>query len=381
MSHSYRYILKIFNVNIQKQYQIQRLPEISPLFEEYTKSPQLFEDFQLCLGKYKSNRCILSSVTTSQKQISEKLDNIPVRLKQIGNAIYKLLVTEHLQKSQGNQYLIGEKQILRSEMLRISQRAENSKQLGIGDKFPVVGISGVDYSGSTQILSQLYSQILASKLVDSGGSLFQCRSVYYKSTKLPMSLSTVKMMYRNFFGFITKSQLEDLYRIQSSRIQSVEDFLNYKFRDKSLLVAALSHPSLSPQFHPQSFAHQELEWLGDAVIELLVTIAVQNSMLQQKQLSYPETQKLLSKSMLSAFSRTLNLDRDYQLSAQKEPTDRILVDILEAIMGCMYIDGGGTMYSVGDWFFSNWPSQEAPVYMELLPEIKKQQRSNIYVTT
>eukprot|EP01023_Acetabularia_acetabulum_P052074 TRINITY_DN5772_c0_g1_i4.p1 TRINITY_DN5772_c0_g1~~TRINITY_DN5772_c0_g1_i4.p1 ORF type:complete len:379 (-),score=22.56 TRINITY_DN5772_c0_g1_i4:75-1211(-) len=365
MSNSYRRILQVFNQKIQQQFQLERLPQISPVFEQYIHSNELIEDLQFSLGKYKSIQCILSSATTSQKQINEQFEEIPTRLQQIGNSVHKLLVTEHLQKSLGNEETIGKKTEQRMELIRINQRAENAKQLGIGDKFPVVGISNVDYSNATQILAQCYSSLLASKLIDSGGSVFQCRSIYYKSTKLPVQLSTVKMMYRNFFGLLSKAQLEEMYRIQSSRIQTVEQFLKYEFRDKSLLVAALSHPSLNSQFQ-HNFAHTELAWLGDCVVELLVKIAIQSAMLQQKQLEYPETSKLLSRKMLADFSRSLKLDQDYQLSAQKEPSDRILSQIFEAIVGCMYIDGGGTMYSVGDWFFANWPSQDQPVYVELL---------------
>lgn len=52
---------------------------------------------------------------------------------------------------------------------------------------------------------------------------------------------------------------------------AVEESLGYRFRDKSLLLAALTHPSFCNEENSPAGDYDELEWLGDSILQLAVT--------------------------------------------------------------------------------------------------------------
>src|SRR3954447_14878348 len=51
----------------------------------------------------------------------------------------------------------------------------------------------------------------------------------------------------------------------------LEQRLNYKFRNSLLLAEALTHPSLGYETQRHHFDNQRLEFLGDAVLQLIFT--------------------------------------------------------------------------------------------------------------
>ena len=52
---------------------------------------------------------------------------------------------------------------------------------------------------------------------------------------------------------------------------SLEERIGFKFRNSLLLAEALTHPSLAYETHKPHFDNQRLEFLGDAVIQLILT--------------------------------------------------------------------------------------------------------------
>ena len=52
-------------------------------------------------------------------------------------------------------------------------------------------------------------------------------------------------------------------------INEAEKIIGYKFRDKKLLLKALTHSSYSNEHRVES--NERLEFLGDAVIEFIIT--------------------------------------------------------------------------------------------------------------
>jgi ribonuclease-3 len=51
----------------------------------------------------------------------------------------------------------------------------------------------------------------------------------------------------------------------------LEQRIKYKFRNSLLLAEALTHPSLGHETHRHHFDNQRLEFLGDAVLQLIFT--------------------------------------------------------------------------------------------------------------
>ena len=57
-------------------------------------------------------------------------------------------------------------------------------------------------------------------------------------------------------------------------MQPLESRIQYKFRNSLLLAEALTHPSLAYETQRPHFDNQRLEFLGDAVLQLVVTEAL-----------------------------------------------------------------------------------------------------------
>ena len=52
---------------------------------------------------------------------------------------------------------------------------------------------------------------------------------------------------------------------------ALETALGHEFRDRQLLILALTHPSLGHETQRHHFDNQRLEFLGDAVLQLIFT--------------------------------------------------------------------------------------------------------------
>ncbi len=51
----------------------------------------------------------------------------------------------------------------------------------------------------------------------------------------------------------------------------IEERISYKFRNSLLLAEALTHPSLGHETQRYHFDNQRLEFLGDAVLQLVIS--------------------------------------------------------------------------------------------------------------
>lgn len=127
----------------------------------------------------------------------------------------------------------------------------------------------------------------------------------------------------------------------------LEDALGVQFNDKDLLTNALVHRSYLNE-HPNFFANhnERLEFLGDAVIELVVT-----DYLYKK---YPNPEgdltnwraSLVNSVQLAEVAEGLGMEEYIYLSrGEKQDKNRkarqtILANTLEAVTGAMYIDLG-----------------------------------------
>lgn len=118
--------------------------------------------------------------------------------------------------------------------------------------------------------------------------------------------------------------------------------IGYEFKDTGLLSQALTHRSAA-RVH-----NQRLEFLGDAVLGLLVADA-----LYEKFPDAPEGQlsqrrsKIVNRDALASFARTINLGDLLILGAGERKSggrqrDSILSDAVEALLGGVYLDGGLT---------------------------------------
>lgn len=95
-------------------------------------------------------------------------------------------------------------------------------------------------------------------------------------------------------------------------LPAVEEVLGYNFRDRFLLLTALTHRSFCHENNTSSGDFDELEWLGDSVLQLAVSSwlfrSAKGSRRSSGQLSVTR-QRFVDAGACTAFARQLNLVR------------------------------------------------------------------------
>ncbi len=127
----------------------------------------------------------------------------------------------------------------------------------------------------------------------------------------------------------------------------LEARIGYSFMDKGLLQRALTHTSWS-QVHPEDDHNQRLEFLGDAVLNLILADKLCALLPHKREGVLTRNRAALSKGMqLSALARELTLDAYLRLSDAEERNggrarDGVLEDAVEALIGAVYLDSSYT---------------------------------------
>ncbi|MGC9968790.1 MAG: ribonuclease III [Minisyncoccia bacterium] len=129
--------------------------------------------------------------------------------------------------------------------------------------------------------------------------------------------------------------------------EKLEKKLGISFKNKDLLTEALTHRSYLNEYPQWRLSHNErLEYLGDAVLELIVSEALFGEFP-----GYPEGRltvlraALVNYQMLARVAEKINLD-DFILMSRGERKDTgkarevILANAIEAVIGAMYLDQG-----------------------------------------
>lgn len=130
-------------------------------------------------------------------------------------------------------------------------------------------------------------------------------------------------------------------------LEVMEERIEYHFRDISLLKQALTHSSFTNEQKINKAPHYErLEFLGDAVLEL-----VSSDFLYRKHPNLPEgtltkmRASMVCEPSLAFCAVELELGEFIRLGKGEENTggrhrDSIISDVMEAIIGALYLDGG-----------------------------------------
>jgi ribonuclease-3 len=131
-----------------------------------------------------------------------------------------------------------------------------------------------------------------------------------------------------------------------SDLADLQTRLGHNFRDASLLQLALTHPSVAHEQGAPVLHNQRLEFLGDAVLQLILTRE-----LYQKFPDFGEgpltkaRAKLVNRRALAEKGKALNLGAHLIVSrgeaahgGRERPS--ALADTFEAVLGAIYLDGG-----------------------------------------
>ncbi|GAB4222693.1 MAG: ribonuclease III [Francisella sp.] len=122
----------------------------------------------------------------------------------------------------------------------------------------------------------------------------------------------------------------------SSQYSQFYKILGYKFKDYTLLVRALTHRSKTKK------NYERLEFLGDAVLGFVIAEDLYKRFknLDEGRLSQLRS-KLVKGETLSKLALTLKMDEYIILGASEKgghKREKILEDVLEAIIGAIYLD-------------------------------------------
>ena len=141
--------------------------------------------------------------------------------------------------------------------------------------------------------------------------------------------------------------MKGFFMLKESDYQELEKKIGYTFQNRALLKQAVTHSSFANEQKINRQKHYErLEFLGDAVLEL-----VSSDFLFQTHPEMPEGQltklraSMVCEPALAYCAKDLTLDSYIQLGRGEEATggryrDSIVSDVMEAVIGAIYLDGG-----------------------------------------
>lgn len=133
------------------------------------------------------------------------------------------------------------------------------------------------------------------------------------------------------------------HRTEAS-LAALQQRLAYSFRDPELLLRAVTHPSYVNEHPEAGESNQRLEFLGDAVLQLLLTETLFQLYPRDREGVLSQRRAALSKgAFLSQLGRQIGLAECLRLSTSEEQTggrDRAssLEDAFESLVGALYLD-------------------------------------------
>ena len=131
------------------------------------------------------------------------------------------------------------------------------------------------------------------------------------------------------------------------RIQALEEILGYRFREPGHLLTALVHSSFSFEYGKNTLQNNEiLEFLGDAVLDLVVGASLHVSFLNAKEGELTRMRAaLVNEASLASLAAGLSLGQHLFLGKGEEASGgrekpSLLACAYEALIGAIFMDGG-----------------------------------------
>ena len=133
---------------------------------------------------------------------------------------------------------------------------------------------------------------------------------------------------------------------QNTDLSALETILGYTFRDRGLLLTALTHTSFVKGDGRHAQHNERMEFLGDAVLELIVSehLYTLRTDMQEGQMTRARARLVCEQALFSAACE-LGLPPFLRLGHGEETTGgrdkpSVVSDALEAVIGGVFLDGG-----------------------------------------
>ncbi|MFA7654295.1 MAG: ribonuclease III [Candidatus Magasanikbacteria bacterium] len=166
-----------------------------------------------------------------------------------------------------------------------------------------------------------------------------------------------------------KHPVLDLPEVKEKNFSLLQEKIGIKFKHPEYLIQAFTHRSYLNEHRDFLLGHNErLEFLGDAVVELIVTEFLFN------EYGNPEGEltnwraALVNARMLASVAYEIGMEPYLFLShgeskdAGTKARDYIMANLFEAVVGAIYLDQG---YDVTDQFITRWVITKLPIVLEM----------------
>lgn len=132
----------------------------------------------------------------------------------------------------------------------------------------------------------------------------------------------------------------------NGKLKKLQETIGYTFKDESKLYIAMTHSSFSNEKHKKIPCNERLEFLGDAVLSIIVSdyIFLNCPNFPEGELTKLRASLVCEKSLF-VFAKKINLG-DYIMLSKGEKNNRgnerpsIVSDAFEALIAAIYLDGG-----------------------------------------
>ena len=164
--------------------------------------------------------------------------------------------------------------------------------------------------------------------------------------------------------------------VEAQKLDTLEERLGYAFKDRELLIEALTHASFATAQRQQQSAldYERLEFLGDRVLGLVIADVLVRRFPKEKEGGLaPRLNALVRKDTLALVAREIELETFLRIGQGEHRlvNDRslkaIVADACEAVIGALYLDGG--LASAQDFIMRYWSERVAA--LDVIPRDAK----------
>ncbi len=160
----------------------------------------------------------------------------------------------------------------------------------------------------------------------------------------------------------------ELPEVQEKNFAKLEDHINIKFKNINFLVQAFVHRSYLNEHHDFPLGHNErLEFLGDAVLELIVTEFLFEEYLNPEGELTNWRAALVNAKILAGIAYEIGMEPFLFLShgeakdSGTKAREYIMANTIEAVIGAIYLDQG---YDISRQFITRWIISRLPQVLE-----------------
>lgn len=161
----------------------------------------------------------------------------------------------------------------------------------------------------------------------------------------------------------------------SFKYEDVEKQIGYIFQNKELLKQAFVHSSYAHENKNSIFSYERLEFLGDAILEMVSSIYLyKNNPIDDEGTLTKTRAKMVCTTSLSNIALELNIAQYIllgkgELNQNIEERYSILEDVIEAIIGAIFLDGG--FENAEKFIYDNILSQKTLMFRDYKSEVQE----------